>query len=282
MKIIIDIREQGLYDQCWSILCSQSTPSAIQLEKDTLELGDIAVKTNDDIDVLLIERKTFSDLISSIKDGRYEEQSFRLLNGTHYPPHSIFYLLEGRYSDIKNPVEKKTVFSAMTSLQFFKGFSIQRTSTIRESAEWILYISEKIERDFSKGKVPYYLTRPFQKIFKKKEDEQENDNNNEVKEITNEVKEITNEIDYVNVIKKCKKDNITTSNFGQIILSQIPGISSTTAIVIMNGFDDFSSFYEEIKNNPDFLQNIQYENKGKPRKLNKTCIENINKFLLNK
>lgn len=272
MKIIIDIREQGLYDQCWSILCSQSTPSAIQLEKDTLELGDIAVKTDDDIDVLLIERKTFSDLISSIKDGRYEEQSFRLLNGTNYPPHSIFYLLEGRYSDIKNPIEKKTVFSAMTSLQFFKGFSIQRTSTIRETAEWILYISEKIERDFSKGKVPYYLTQPFQKIFKKKEDEQENDN---------EVKEITNEIDYVNVIKKCKKDNITTSNFGQIILSQIPGISSTTAIAIMNGFDDFSSFYEELKNNPDFLQNIQYESKGKTRKLNKTCIENINKFLLN-
>ena len=273
MKIIIDIREQGLYDQCWSILCSQATPSSIQLEKDTLELGDIAVKTDDDIDVLLIERKTFSDLISSIKDGRYEEQSFRLLNGTNYPPHSIFYLLEGRYSDIKNPVEKKTVFSAMTSLQFFKGFSIQRTSTIRETAEWILYISEKIDRDFSKGKVPYYLTKPFQKIFKKKEDEQEGDNN--------EVKEITNEIDYVNVIKKCKKDNITISNFGQIILSQIPGISSTTAIAIMNGFDDFSSFYEELKNNPDFLQNIQYESKGKTRKLNKTCIENINKFLLN-
>ena len=49
----------------------------------------------------------------------------------------------------------------------------------------------------------------------------------------------------------------------------------------MNGFDDFSTFYEELKNNPDFLQNIQYENKGKNRKLNKTCIENINKFLLN-
>lgn len=272
MKIIIDIREQGLYDQCWSILCSQSTPSAIILEKDTLELGDIALKTDDDIDVLLIERKTFSDLISSIKDGRYEEQSFRLLNGTNYPPHSIFYLLEGRYSDIKNPIEKKTVFSAMTSLQFFKGFSLQRTSTIRETAEWILYISEKIERDFSKGKVPYYLTQPFQKIFKKKEDENG---------IDKEVKEITNEIDYVNVIKKCKKDNITTSNFGQIILSQIPGISSTTAIAIMNGFEDFSSFYEELKNNSDLLQNIQYESKGKLRKLNKTCIENINKFLLN-
>ena len=162
----------------------------------------------------------------------------------------------------------------MTSLQFFKGFSIQRTSTIRETAEWILYISEKIDRDFSKGKVPYYLTKPFQKIFKKKEEEQENENDNEVKEINNE-------IDYLNLIKKCKKDNITTKNFGQIILSQIPGISSTTAIAIMNGFDDFSTFYEELKNNPDLLQNIQYENKGKNRKLNKTCIENINKFLLN-
>ena len=80
MKIIIDIREQKLYDQCWSILCSQPTPTTIQLEKDTLTLGDIHIKTDDDIDVLIIERKTFPDLISSIKDGRYEEQSYRLLN----------------------------------------------------------------------------------------------------------------------------------------------------------------------------------------------------------
>lgn len=273
MKIIIDVREHSLYEQCYSIICSQENPTTIRLEKETLELGDIIIRTDDDIDVLLIERKTFSDLISSIKDGRYEEQSFRLLNSSNFPPHSIFYLLEGRYSDLKNPTEKKTVFSAMTSLQFFKGFSIQRTSFLRETAEWILYISEKIEKDFSKGKIPYYLTQPFQKIFKT--NIIENTNTDETKD------EIKNELDYVSVIKKSKKENITKTNFGHIVLCQIPGISSTTASAIMKDFPDYASFYQELLNDSSFLQNIQYESKGKIRKLNKTCIENIKHFLLN-
>lgn len=38
-----------------------------------LELGDFVFKYNEDI-VCLIERKTISDLLASIKDGRYKEQ----------------------------------------------------------------------------------------------------------------------------------------------------------------------------------------------------------------
>ncbi len=277
MKIIIDIREQKLYEQCWSIICSQTTPSSIILEKDTLDIGDILIKTDDDLDVLLIERKSLSDLISSIKDGRYEEQSYRLLNSSNFPPHSIIYLLEGRLFDIKSPVEKKTIYSAMTSLQFFKGFSIQRTSTIRETAEYILYISEKIERDFAKGKIPYYLTQPFQKIFKKKESSDGEDSQTSDTENTIVPDTVLN---YANVVKKTKKENITPENIGEILLCQIPGISSTTAIAIMKDFPDFSSFYQELTTNPDFLQNIQYDSKGKLRKINKNCIENIKKYLL--
>ena len=246
------------------LLYVQTTPSSIILEKDTLDIGDILIKTDDDLDVLLIERKSFSDLISSIKDGRYEEQSYRLLNSSNFPPHSIIYLLEGRLFDIKSPVEKKTIYSAMTSLQFFKGFSIQRTSTIRETAEYILYISEKIERDFAKGKIPYYLTQPFQKIFKKKEifdeeDSQTSDNENTIVPDT--------VLNYANVVKKTK-ENITPENIGEILLCQIPGISSTTAIAIMKDFPNFSSFYQELTTNPDFLQNIQYDSR-KLRKINK-------------
>lgn len=271
MKIIIDIREQKLYDQCWSILCSQPTPTTIQLEKDTLTLGDIHIKTDDDIDVLIIERKTFPDLISSIKDGRYEEQSYRLLNTLSMPPHSIVYLLEGRLSDVRTEQEKKTAYSAMTSLQFFKGFSIQRTSTVRETAEWLLYISEKIERDFSKGKVPYYLTPPFQRLFKNKQTDHSDQSVENV---------IIPETEYVSVIKKTKKDNITPDNIGQIMLCQIPGISSTTAVAVMKDFQDFPSFYQHLQQNPDFLEEVQYDCKGKLRKINKNCIENIKKFLL--
>ena len=144
MKIIIDEREHSLYEKC-QLLSNQY--KNIVLSKEVLPLGDIFLKTNDDIDILLIERKSFSDLLSSIKDGRYEEQSYRLLNSSGLPPHSIFYLLEGLFSQLYNPNDKKIILSSMTSLQYFKGFSMIRTSSIGETAEVVLAMADKIERD---------------------------------------------------------------------------------------------------------------------------------------
>jgi hypothetical protein len=51
--------------------------------------------------------------------------------------------------------------------------------------------------------------------------------------------EITTSIvekEYCSVIKKVKKENITPDNIGEIMLCQIPGISSTTAIAILKEF----------------------------------------------
>ena len=71
MKVIIDEREKDLFEKCESIICSSRIPSYVQLSKEVLVLGDILIKTDDGKDVLLIERKSFSDLLASIKDGRY-------------------------------------------------------------------------------------------------------------------------------------------------------------------------------------------------------------------
>ena len=114
MKVIIDERERDLYDQCYSIQCSEPRPSYAVISKEVLDVGDILIRTDDGKDVLLIERKSFSDLVASIKDGRYEEQSYRLLNSSGFPPHSIVYLLEGVLSQLRTPIEKKILYSSMT------------------------------------------------------------------------------------------------------------------------------------------------------------------------
>jgi hypothetical protein len=89
--------------------------------------------------------------------------------------------------------------------------------------------------------------------------------------------------DYINVVKKVKKENITPDNIGEIMLCQIPGISSVTAIAIMNKFQNIYNMIEEIELNPDALKDITYTNsKGQIRKINKTSTENIVKFLLKK
>ena len=270
MKIIIDERETALYEKCYSIL--QGNVTSIQLSKQVLNLGDILIKTDEDKDVLLIERKSLSDLLSSIKDGRYEEQSYRLLHSSGYPSHSIIYMIEGMFSQLRSLIEKKTVLSAITSLNFFKGFSVLRTCSIQETAENIVWMAEKIDRDFSKGKIPYYLHENIQKEGLSETGVNEN--------VVVSLQSAPN--NYCTVVKKVKKDNVTAENIGEIILCQIPGISSVTAIAIMKHFNSFLHLITELQNNPDCLENIVIENNGKMRKINKSSIQNIQSYLLHR
>lgn len=295
MKVIVDERETLLYEKLDAILCSQTRAGCVEVAKAVLPLGDVLIQTNEGKEVLIIERKTFSDLLSSIKDGRYEEQSYRLLNSSGFPPHSVFYLLEGMFSQLRSDIEKKIVYSAMTSLQFFKGFSVHRASTVNESAEWIIYMADKIEREFSKGKIPYYLTNAYlgnmspQIVNDTNVSSQANvlypfsRQNQSQPEPMDAVNHATPELsgsNYCTVVKKVKKDNVTPDNIGEIILCQIPGISSVTAMAIMKHFNTFPKLIEELQKNSQCIENLTIESNGKIRKINKTSIENIRKYLL--
>lgn len=300
MKVIIDERETELFEKCESLIRSSRIPSSVELSKEVLNLGDVLIKTDDNKEVLLIERKSFQDLLASVKDGRYEEQSYRLLHSSGFPPHSVFYLVEGMFAQLRAPLEKKIIMSAITTMQFFKGFSVQRTSTVHESAEWLLHFAEKIERNFSKGVIPYYLTRPFRKYFTPPTREQSVQNADESTKTENIATNLTETplhsaenasdaitepvqtaADYCHVVKKVKKENVTPENIGEIILCQIPGISSVTAIAIMKHFNHFTHFIEELAKNPACIENLTTETNGKVRKISKKSIESIRSYLMN-
>jgi len=295
MKIIIDERERDLFEKCDSIACANPMLYS-RISKEVLPLGDIYIKTDEDKDVMLIERKSLSDLLASIKDGRYEEQSYRLTHSSGFPAHSIVYIIEGSLSQLRTTIEKKIVYSAITSLNYFKGFSVIRTMNVQETAEYIIWMSEKIEKNFLKGVFPYYLqpvhksvstsAKPVIETNAISEDNSIIENVLETSEsLSNTITEnnISNEsnvpANYCTVVKKVKKDNITPENIGEIILCQIPGISSVTAISIMKKFTTFPKFIKELENNPNCLDDIVCETKGKTRKIGKNCIENIHKYL---
>jgi hypothetical protein len=91
------------------------------------------------------------------------------------------------------------------------------------------------------------------------------------------------EKDYVSVVKKVKKENITPDNIGEIMLCQIPGISSVTALAIMEQYKDIPNLIKELEANNACLKDITSTNsKGQTRKINKTSVANIVKFLLKK
>jgi hypothetical protein len=87
---------------------------------------------------------------------------------------------------------------------------------------------------------------------------------------------------YSQVIKRVKKENITPENIGEIMLSQIPNVSACTAISIMKQFKTISSLITSLQNDEHCLDHIKNEigKDVKERKINKTSISSIRKYLL--
>ena len=121
MKLVLDCRETKLYEVCDELVKTCDNFKSIELSSKNLELGDIIIQDDSGLEKLIIERKSFNDLVASIKDGRYSEQSYRL-NGYEHHNHNIMYLIEG--SNIDKHSSKQLIYSSMISLCYYKGFSI--------------------------------------------------------------------------------------------------------------------------------------------------------------
>lgn len=277
MKIRVDNREQELLKHIRELIVNIPLFKDLEVQVENLPLGDIIISNNVE-DKLFIERKSINDLSASIKDGRYEEQSYRL-NGLNHPNHNIIYLIEGdvnrvnRFKD--NKIEKLTLYSSIFSLNYYKGFSVIRSFSIDETAIFICNTANKLRKGEAENKQPYYQNNQNNISILKSVSSEENEVNNEETTSTDK--------DYVSVVKKIKKDNITPDNIGEIMLCQIPGISSVTSVAIMSKFKTLPNLISQIQENESCLKDISYTNsKNQVRKINKTCLVNLVKFLLNK
>jgi len=274
--IKLDVRERDLISliqakHAQSLSLSQSKNITILVE--TLPLGDI-ILSNDTSDLLMIERKSLRDLVASIKDGRYSEQSYRL-DGSPLHNHNIMYLIEGDVNKGHFP-NKQMIYSSLFSLNYCKGFSVVRTLSLDETAGFILYMAEYLGNPTKKG--AYYSSPSFSLT-------------NEVggsgcKEVTDPDPDLDTEpetkVNYASVVKSVKKENITPNNIGEIMLSQIPGVSAASAIAIMKHFKYFVNLVAELQEQgSSCLNSVTLTNaKGAPRTLNKTCIANVAKYVL--
>ena len=108
MNIIIDHREKDL---------KEYYSNFENINFDNLSIGDIQINYKDDI-VLIIERKTIKDFVSSLKDKRYSEQKIRLKN--NIDNNKILYLIEGCLDEYKGDkidgISKKIIISTLISL----------------------------------------------------------------------------------------------------------------------------------------------------------------------
>lgn len=258
MEIIVDNREKALIKLLNAINTDEDKKLPIKIEK--LDLGDIIIRNQNGEDVLIMERKQIADLASSIRDGRYAEQSYRL-NGISLHNHNVIYIIEGNimsYSNKFTKVKPSTLYSSMFSLNYYKGFSVVRTISTKETADFILLAVEKMNRE--KGKLGYY---DIQSGGNKDGKFNEPSNN------------------YTDVVKKVKKDNVTKQNIGPIMLSQIPSVSVKTAEIIMNKYSTILNLVHSLENNKSCLDELTYKTEsGQNRRLSKNAINNIINYLV--
>jgi len=271
MIIKIDTREQELFKKCESTIASVQKFADIKLVYETLPLGDIIINDGTN-DCIIVERKSLSDLAASIKDGRYEEQSYRL-NGLEHHNHNIIYLIEGdmyRFNSFKDRIDKQTLYSSIFSINYFKGFSVMRSNNMDETAIICCNMAYKLVGGLKAGKTGFYTN----KVSTQECSPDQNNNADDSIVVT--------EKDYCSVIKKIKKENITPDNIGEIMLCQIPGISSASALAILAQFKTLPNLIQSLKENETCLSNVStVDAKGKSRKISKTAIATIIKFLKN-
>lgn len=251
MKIVIDCREP---DNLKSLIKDKIDKSLnLEILVENLDIGDIQIFRDNfqQTPSIIIERKSLNDLISSIKDGRYNEQSFRL-NNCNVHNHNIIYLIEGSIEYIKNEQNKQMIYSSMFTLNYFKGFSLINTNNINQSANIIIKFIEKLHRE--NKKLSFY-------------DNNYLSNNQE------------NNHKYTEVIKTSKKSNVTKDNIFEIMLMQIPGVSSIVAEKINNNFKNMKNLLQELENDENCLNNLKYGGDVN-RKVSKTTINNIKEYLL--
>ena len=208
-------------------LAAATTTHEIKTER--LPLGDIILHdAGTGRDIAIFERKTLADLAASIRDGRYKEQSYRLIEtaaATGFHTHNIIYIIEGdlaHYNERHSQITKTALQSAMVSLMYYKGFSVIRTMNVGETVDFILHFADKVAKESGDGMRPAYNVGGG------------GDDTVSAVTTTQAYSEVS--------AKKEKRDYITRENIGEIMLAQVPGVSAKIAAAILAKYG--GSIYE--------------------------------------
>ncbi|XP_071833553.1 crossover junction endonuclease MUS81-like isoform X2 [Apostichopus japonicus] len=94
----------------------------------------------------VVERKRMDDLCSSMQDGRFREQKFRLKNcGLRKP----IYLVEEHGSSDHLSIPQSTLFQATVNTQISDGFFVKHTKDIKESVAYLTIMTRYLQSIYS-------------------------------------------------------------------------------------------------------------------------------------
>ena len=278
MKIIckIDTRERKLIQIITPLFENRYRDKYdIQLDICNLDLGDIVITDEYENTLMIIERKTLNDLLASIKDGRYKNQSQRL-NAINIENNSIVYLIEGNVMFPNITItQRDQILSSCFSLTHTKGFSLYKSTNLQESAEYILRVCYKFfKNETSKQETNSISTEKLidfseNKVCLSNDTDKVNESNDEKK---------SSSCSLIDIKKMKKNKHINSENIHIMMLCQVPGISEKTGTMIVEQYKSSYDFISYIRDNrEEFVKTAIYWNtdEGKIIKLRKDVSQRL-------
>ena len=220
---------------------------------ENLLLGDYIFRI-DNVDFIIIERKTIADYAASISDGRNREQKKRLLE--HFPKNRIIYLVEGSLNqDNKsykyNKINADTIISSIIN-------------TILRDEIQVFHTSDKDETLFLLNSIYTKLVKQGKTFLEDKG---------------------SYDMDLVNTNKQKKNANITPNIVFQMMLNCIPGVSNKVSSRLSTKFSNMKELIDKLFefNTKDemekYIINLKMDDGEKGRKISKNISKNIVEFL---
>lgn len=246
-NIIIDTHEHKIIEMYKKdyIIVKQIEIGDIQIIKTTKETDpNTGIETFNKKIELIIERKTYSDLYSSIMGGRYKEQKARLESYTNYDDTKpiLVYLIEGDLTfETDNHINYDIIDSALLGTSIRDNYKIIYSNDILHTIKLIDKIYNKIEE---------YLNPDIKK-----------------------------EKNYLSTIKLCKKDNLTPNKCYIMQLACIPNLSTNMAEHITKVYPTMLSLVNSIKDNEKATINIIKDIKINNRKIGPVMAQKLVKYL---
>jgi len=154
---IIKIDTNSGEDTLAQFVTAGAATTGIQVVRECLEVGDVRIEVTAGASssVLLIERKTWSDLQSSLRDGRYKEQKARQMRAVADGQGTLImtYIVESQRvhdwtSDGTSPprggVTAKQVDAAIAMTCVRDGIPVLRAANTEHTADLVLYLTKKL------------------------------------------------------------------------------------------------------------------------------------------
>ena len=146
LVLLIDVREVRSKDDRRALLDGFS--DTVTVESASLSVGDMILvarqKTDQDVVIMewVVERKTDSDLVASIPDGRYREQKERL---ERCGAKNVIYLIEGsgNVHSTDSLDQEKRYFAAISQTAFTGNFIVKRTGSVKDTVKFLTRLYEQ-------------------------------------------------------------------------------------------------------------------------------------------